>query len=380
MTLPWIYECATAAAIGWFAWQGNPWLIPLSAGVPVLAFLQPTRWQAFTIAFAYYAAASWPIISAALSYFDPAPPTWQSTIYWLTPSLLLTLPWTACWTDIRRNIWYRVPLAFALSILPPIGIIGWASPLSAAGLLFPGWSWFGLALLIGLTAYAVLHRLAAGAVALVCALVANLTWPGQSGPPTDWEGVHSELGRMTDPADPAPEFQASETFQRLARQSTKRAIVFPEFIVANWTEATEAYWQSTITQARATGKTLVVGAGLDHRNAILVRGATTAAPFFQRIPVPIIMWNPLTPMASMPITPFGAGTLEIAGHRAAILVCYEQLLPWLILKSATERPALILAISNDHWVKHTSIPAVKASTLTAWSRLFRLPVIQATNR
>jgi hypothetical protein len=33
---------------------------------------------------------------------------------------------------------------FLLTALPPLGIIGWASPFLSAGVLFPGTAWLGL--------------------------------------------------------------------------------------------------------------------------------------------------------------------------------------------------------------------------------------------
>jgi hypothetical protein len=279
-----------------------------------------------------------------------------------------------------------MPLAFVLTVVPPLGIIGWASPLTSAGILFPGWSWFGLTALIALAALACVRRLEAAAIALVCAFIANAVYTSDPKPPESWEGVRTEFGRMTDPTDPLPEFRAAEGVQRIALSSTNRTLVFSEFVVARWTESTEAFWQPTIDQARANGTTLLIGAGLPIaasdgiRNAVIVTGNTAAQPFVQRVPIPIIMWNPLKPRASIPLDLLGPGILELNGERAAILVCYEQLLTWPILRSALEHPTLIVGISNDHWVKDTHIPAAKEAPTTAWARLFALPKIIATNK
>ena len=45
---------------------------------------------------------------------------------------------------VRTYLW-RVPLALMVTIVPPLGIIGLASPVTAAGYLFPGTAWVGLA-------------------------------------------------------------------------------------------------------------------------------------------------------------------------------------------------------------------------------------------
>src|SRR5690606_10071245 len=61
-------------------------------------------------------------------------------------SLMFVAVHAALWTAKRgwqRPVRYLV--AAILMSLPPFGIVGWASPITAAGVLFPGWGWLGLA-------------------------------------------------------------------------------------------------------------------------------------------------------------------------------------------------------------------------------------------
>jgi hypothetical protein len=37
---------------------------------------------------------------------------------------------------------------------------------------------------------------------------------------------------------------------------------------------------------------------------------------------------------------FGPATVDVGGQRAAILICYERLLAWPMLRSALEQPTL----------------------------------------
>jgi hypothetical protein len=99
----------------------------------------------------------------------------------------------------------------------------------------------------------------------------------------------------------------------------------------------------------------------------------------QRLPVPIVMWNPLKIHHSVPLRLFGPATLEVAGEQASILVCYGQLLSWLILQSAVERPTLIVGLADDNWAHGTPIPAAQQAAVAAWARLFRLPKLWALN-
>lgn len=114
-------------------------------------------------------------------------------------------------------------------------------------------------------------------------------------------------------------------------------------------------------------------------DCVLVVGNRVSSRFFQRIPVPVIMWNPMKPKQGEPLSLFGPGVLEIKGQRVALLVCYEQLLSWPILASALEHPTLIVGLANDNWARGTPIPAAQQAAVTAWARLFRLPKILAVN-
>jgi apolipoprotein N-acyltransferase len=61
----------------------------------------------------------------------------------------------------------------------------------------------------------------------------------------------------------------------------------------------------------------------------------------------------------------------------AILICYEQLLTWPMLRSAVEKPTLLIAISNEAWTASTIVPRVQHMCIRAWARLFGLAVISA---
>jgi hypothetical protein len=378
-------HCAGAACIGIVAWRGTPALIALTAAIPVLVSLQESRFEAFSVSLAYYAAANWPSIPGVLGYFAPSGTILQAFAFWAVPSLMLPLPWIACWSPVASQGPWRLALAYLLSVAPPLGIIGWASPLTAAGILYPGWSWIGLGVLVTISALAVSRPIRAGFVTLSLAVLANALYPGSPPSPESWEGINTSFVRITDPVDPLPEFRVAESIRRTALTSNNRVIVFPEFVVPQWTEATETLWQPRLPDVRATGKTLLIGLGLpitgtsQYRNAVLTVGKDTTTPFLQRVPVPVIMWNPLKPERAVPRKLFGPGILEVAEERAAILVSYEQLLSWPILQSAAQHPTLIVGVANDNWARGTPIPAAQRAAVTAWVRLFRLPTVMAVN-
>src|SRR5712692_6940880 len=85
-------HCVAAACIGVVAWRGSPALIALTAVIPVLVFFQQSRFEAFSVSFAYYATANWPLIPGVLGYFAPSGTILQAFVFWAIPSVLLPLP------------------------------------------------------------------------------------------------------------------------------------------------------------------------------------------------------------------------------------------------------------------------------------------------
>ena len=73
------------------------------------------------------------------------------------------------------------------------------------------------------------------------------------------------------------------------------------------------------------------------------------------------------------------GVINIHGQRAAVLICYEQLLTWPVLLSMAQHPTILIVVANDYWASRTPIPAVQRVALTAWARLFALPKLMAVN-
>jgi apolipoprotein N-acyltransferase len=179
---------------------------------------------------------------------------------------------------------------------------------------------------------------------------------------------------------------ASNAVQRIVVDSRAEVTVLPETVISRWTAATEAFWEPTLAELRRQRRLAVIGAGLAapdspaYENAALVIGGEKPRTFLQRIPVPVGMWHPFGVGASVPLRLNRPGTIEVAGHRVAFLICYEQLLTLPVLLSALDRPTLIVGMANQYWVRNTNIPAAQRASMKAWARLFALPLLISENR
>jgi len=370
MAHPWLVSLSTAALIGAIAWLGPMPMLALMVFIPWMIFRESTRPRAAALALAYYLAASFPAVTVSQA-FAPDSPT-RGWLVWIVASVILASPWTALWSADPAQRFWRCPAALIVSAVPPIGLIGWASPLTSAGVLFPGTGFLGLlASALVPTVWTARPFLLIGVVA-----VANLIY-SPTPPPSNIQVVNTKE---------CPDLFQKEEAARTAIQFAKsNLVILPEGAVRRWTEATEEFWSPTIQHLRASHRTALIGVGVpvvnsqEFQNSVIAVGDSQAVTFNQRIPIPIGMWKPLGPADGVPLNLTGPGTLRIGRHRLAVLICYEQLLVWPILQSALEKPSLIVGISNAAWTRHTNIPAAQQACLSAWSRLFGIPYVAAVN-
>ncbi len=407
---------AVEFSIGLTVSSAHPLGLAVAIVMPALAMRQKTRRAAYFAALCYYAGALWPLMPGARNFFGPHVTILTALTLWTVACSLLASPWPLVWSLNRRQSWWRAAVALVLGVVPPLGLIGWASPLTAAGLLFPGTAWWGLAactLAPGLLA--VWPRSVTLAIAAAAALC-NLTCAPIHKPPPGWIAIDTHFGGISHGASRVTaEYEAAQAVQRAALAANAKVILFPETVVPTWTAATDTFWQLTLDRLRSDGKALLVGArfpvsggripsfvtddfgaalaalrgsgpcnasprtstSFRYDNAVIIRGAE-AAVFRQRIPVPVAMWKPFIPDGAR-LHLFGPGTIMIGGQRAAVLICYEQLLVLPVVISLLEKPTILMGVANDHWAAGTSIPQCQRLVLRAWSRLFSLPCLSATN-
>jgi len=410
-----------SAAVGLLLTTASPVAIAITAFIPALWMAQPTRRGAFIGACCYYAGALWPVVPAVNAFLaggHPGAGTWHSgslgAILWAGSAVTLSLTWPILWTADPRQLFWRATIAGLLVVLPPLGLIGVASPLAAAGFLFPAMKFIGLLAVLLAPGMIVCHPRMGTALLLTAALVANLVYSGGAKPPADWQAMNT-VGE-----DEATDdyWTISKTLER-AESSSAHVIVFPEGALPQWTESAEAFFERRLSALGARGQILLAGAFMPadppsrmgevdfaeqlqvlrgsessgealpevhvgpisevaYRNGIVSLG-TASAVVQQRVPVPFGMWRPFTG-TGVPLNVAGDGILRVAGQRAAVLICYEQLLVWPAVVSMLHRPTLIVGIANDHWVRHTPIPELQQMYLQSWSRLSDLPLISASNR
>ena len=127
--------CA-AIAMGLGVSTGSSLAMVVAAGMPIVCLMPTTRRAAFESTLGYYVAALWPMVLGLDRYLGGN--AWLVAIaIWISAAILLSLPWTVAWTSDRAHFVWRAPLALVMTVVPPLGIIGLASPICGAGYVFP---------------------------------------------------------------------------------------------------------------------------------------------------------------------------------------------------------------------------------------------------
>lgn len=366
-----------AVSTGLAVSQGN---LLFTLALPPLAMWQPDRRRAALAALCYFLAAGNGILHVG-PYLEMTGSGFPAICYWMAAAALQSLVWLCAWSGNGRLL--RTTAAVLASALPPFGLLSWAHPFHGAGLLFPTMGVVGLLLTVAVLELMTLEPLAVGLVAAT-ALLGHGHAPTNRAEAVHWAGMRTHFGDVFRGDDP---LGVMESVRKEIRGNPATVQVWPESIVPHWNEATERFWVEIVANATASGKTLILGSTIGIpdarrtrlRNVAVIKGNEEATVVDQRTPVPGGTWHPLTG-EGVPLGLFHSVVRSIGGHRAAFLICYEQLLAWSYISLLFERPTVLVGMANVHWVSVTSIPAVQTACLHSWARLFDVPVVEAVNR
>lgn len=389
-----------------FALSGASWLLPtnqpygafFSLLLPVgVALADGPRWR-FLSALAYFAAGGSILPAEVQSFFGSG---WLVGVgLWAVSSVALAAPWAWASSGVRSVA------VVVVEALPPMGFFGWMSPLTAAGLFFPGWGAIGLLPLLALiwTAATIASprtgnralETAMLAVVMLCgaSLLANAVYEAPSAP-VGWIGVNTRVGRETD--DVLAEVvrnqrwidQAAAAVAQREKAGAKKSlvVVLPEDVAGTWGPGTAAQ----VRAAMRPGDVWLVGASArsadrpwdgQYLDAVVGLGQRGDALLFASpVPVPGGMWRPWNWSKSYTASHAWEPAQTIAGVRAWASICYDQLLAWPWLQAVVQRPAVVLRVSN-YWYEPAgaAVPRVASATTAAWARLMGAAVVTAVNR
>lgn len=372
----------TAGAIGW---SGNPLTIPTAMAFPALWAFSPSRMVAACVSAGYFLAASRGLPQGVTNFYGSQ--FALGLVLWFAASLAFVAVHATVWTSIngwRRALGYAT--AATVMSVPPFGIVGWAHPITASGILFPGWGWLGLAA----AAFLMLAVTTSRWPIAVALLGAFWAWSATSwvrpNPPEGWVGLDTRFrGSGGQYASYAQQVETIAVVKSAAAKGAE-VIVLPESAAGLWTATVERLWARELA---GSGVTVILGAAVVDQSGydnVLMKISNEGRQILyrERMPVPVSMWQPWLAWVGQ-----GSGArahvfanpiVDVDGVKIAPLICYEQLIIWPVLQSMLYDPDIIIATGNGWWTDKTRILNIQTVTAQAWASLFGSPLVMAFNR
>lgn len=381
--MPTVMLALGAILAGWIGWSGNVLLVPGSCAF-ALIWSRATNRMAVAIASAgYFLAASRGLPHGVQSFFFTD--VWPGLVLWLLASMGFVLVHLAVWSKRQALRPLGFFAAMLLMAVPPFGIVGWAHPITAAGVLFPGWGWWGLAAMTaGLMGLATRMGPAVAVALAGFWLWSAAVWTDPN-VPLAWRGVDLEMGSSLG-RDPSLRRQRDliATVHEAASQGAG-IVVLPESALGFWTPTLATFWKENLL---GRGVTVIAGAAVlnprGYDNVLLMIDDDGSSILYrERMPVPVSMWRPWDPWSDegggARAHFFANPVAEVSGRRVAPLICYEHLLLWPVLQSMLGGAEVLVAVGNGWWTAGGSIVDIQRATMAAWASLFGVPLVISFN-
>lgn len=369
---------------GYIAWSGHVLGLPAAIAFPALWSLARGRRTAGLVSAAYFLAASRGLPQGVAAFYQSD--IWPGLILWIVASSGFVVVHAALWSR-HSGGWkaLRYVIAMVLMALPPFGFVGWAHPITAAGVLFPAWGWCGLvAVTAGLAIMTTRYRPAAAMTLVGFWLWSAAFWTApEIG--RGWQGVDLQLGNSLGRDNSLARHSDLVALLRSQRRPDTTYMLLPESGLGFWTPSVERLWRQQLAEGDMNviaGAAVVDQGGYDNV-LIRVSASNSEILYRERMPVPGSMWQPWLPLIGKSGGArahfFTNPIVSVDGRRVAPLICYEQLIVWPVLQSMLHDPALIAAVGNGWWNKGTSIIAIQRASAEAWARLFGKPLTMSFN-
>ena len=354
-----------------------------SFGLVVLVASRNGRADRFAAAMSYYAVGSAAMVAAVVGYWGEMHLA-IAFAAWMMASLLLAGPWAFA-SGSRRAL-----LALALTALPPLGCIGWLSPLNGAGVLFPGTRWIGLLLLccavvLSYESPSFGHCRLVGIVALVFLIVSTNFRYEDPVVPQRWIGINTHI--MPARGDVLAGIENNERAIQAGMTSPKRTQVlfFPEAILDDWREGTRAQFALSVP----AGQLWILGADTEASDALVAAAHSQVYERTLTRAAGLTLGGNWLPWGKALQPAWWQSIFMVEQRRVWAALCIEQLQPWTWLEALAQRPDVVVALSNGWWSDARAVRwlpsadaalAIERASTRVWSRLLHSPVVVAVNR
>jgi hypothetical protein len=382
-------------------WGGPLWLVGFLVFVPVIWFKLNT-YESTIYIFSYYLFSLKPLPVLFSRYNNPFSKENFSFAFiplWIVYAILLSVPWVIVKTilsKVRKDWLVLVCVPIIIGVIPPFYILGLASPIESCGILFPGTGFIGIffyfvliASLCSIKRNSVRERLLYILIpALLFSAYLNIGLKSLV-LPKDWVAVSTKFSPLASKSENQRRYYFLITSIKSLVDNGYHVLVFPENAIGLWSRKTKKLWMPLVNYAKNNGVTVLSGAYIHDVSVrddkldggIVAIGKKNGVVYLTRQPVPIAEWIPFDSKGER-VHWFSRGTSYVNKQKVAFTVCYEELLPGIILSSFLSfvEPNLIISVANNWMGEGTEEWRAQLSSISVMSRLFGVPLLRSWNR
>ena len=379
-----IMTLLSGALCAYTAWSVSTPLVVCASSLFFVFLLATKRNTLFWFSLGYHGALSRGLLASVAYYYHSV---MAAIVIWALFVTVATGLYVLFWhRDFKRRL-LHFPILVAVLTLPPVGLIYAANPLTAAGIVFPGFGLTGvpLYLLSIMFVSALLYKtrrryLRVFAVIIILFATASV-WKESKG---FTHYVQTTVSRFhyTPVAMSRKEKHAiaRQLITKSNRLNAKR-ILFFENALGDFEPADYRIWHENLDG----DKKVYAGAHIydkdrKHYDNVLMtltsKGYTTL--YKQRIPMPISMWKPFAEEGAN-LHLFSNTVVTDEGKKIGVLICYEQLLALPVLQTLMHKPSMLFAVSNLWWSRDDTFLDAQRFSLIAWASLMGIPLYYAFN-
>lgn len=391
--------------------------------------LSTSPWQVFSMFFGYYLYGSHDLLSNIPAFFSQKM-EWSGAfgwIIWLVWALVLASPYLL----LKKKNAVSFIAAILMVFIPPVGIFGWMSPLSAAGHLFPGTAAIGLLLTMTLMAIIAVGRthlsvyistfIIASSIGLNVFNSMNVSNKQQQPRQMSMGVAEGRINFISidtsiphnGETSPIQDMENIVSIQNSIKESIRDIqlsgityLVLPEEVMGEW-RAAKSYWMGGFVRELADkGVFVIVGADLSRDEiiyddaALLLmpspdnKGASLAKAYklsSAKIPMPGGNWNfmGLGSGKSAELDVFGRGGIEypeLNDIPVYFSFCYEDFLIWphalFYYRNNDKRYSAVWISMANNWFQSEDQLSfqVQNRSIRSTARLFGVNLLRSVNK
>ena len=379
------------AILGFVSW-GNNIAFTILSPLIFLAYLRLSKRQnLFFFMFGYYLLSSRGLLLGTITYYKDIS---YGFIVWLGVAFLVSIAWIIIWSPKSLKRYFLFPLALLVQILPPVGFISWVNPLPSAGLILPGFGYFGMVLLISFiylisiiidkTRYDNYIPIKLFASLVILIFLAFAITKLQTKQNMDFKTVETNFKYEPEKIDRVKDYMRISRYFNIANSGEQNITLLPENALGFYSESQRVViWNELNTSKKVYAGAYIV---VPNKNKFLYDNVllfidhnSTKIIYKQRVPVLVSMWRPFSSKGAR-ATIYKDPIVFIEGKNTGVFICYEQLLTYTFLQTMFYKPERLLAISNLYWAKDTNIEQIQRETLELYGLLFDIPIYYSVNR